>query len=267
MSNATALSEFTSLLRELWKCHCAQRKQRDQAVENRARQMASESNNGTEQSGAFVALRRAAVEEIDERDAAAEQASGKFGKYDDPWDVAVDVIGDLANLDERTVQEFAAGSKPRGVRRAIELVGAKRCFDTLKSELHERCDPDVTVSLRMSCQHSGNKWIATVEGSPQATHSADFTSVDWFGTRYTFNKGMQAEAIRVLWEQFERGGHGLGQERIGEQIESSADRFRLAHVFRNHKHPGYHPAWGTMIQTSEKGVFRLVRPETPKNHQ
>jgi len=97
-------------------------------------------------------------------------------------------------------------------------------------------------------------------------HSEDFTSVDWFGTRHTFSKGNQAEAVRVLWEAWKQGGHSLSQETIGERIKSSADRFELRKTFRQRKAKGdgygLHPAWGTMIQQDGKGCFRLVRPKS-----
>jgi len=97
------------------------------------------------------------------------------------------------------------------------------------------------------------------------THSDDFTSVDWFGTKYTFSKGQQAESVKVLWEAWETGGHSLSEMTIGEKIASSSDRFRLAHVFRikGGKVQGTHTAWGTMIQSVEKGIFALRAP----NHQ
>ncbi len=99
-------------------------------------------------------------------------------------------------------------------------------------------------------------------GSP--THSADFTSVDWFGTRHSFTKGNQAQAVRVLWEAWEPGRHSLTQETIGKRIDSAADRFDLAKTFRKRKHGGgyeQHLAWGTMIQQDSKGSYRLVPPE------
>lgn len=96
------------------------------------------------------------------------------------------------------------------------------------------------------------------------THSPDFTSVDWFGTRYTFAKGNQAESICMLWAAWEGGGHSLSQETIGERIGSAARHFELAKTFRRKKPGGYepHPAWGTMIQQDSKGSYRLAPPES-----
>lgn len=96
------------------------------------------------------------------------------------------------------------------------------------------------------------------------THSSDFTSVNWFGTRYRFSKGNQAESVRVLWEAWEAGEFSLSQETIGEEIGSHATRFELRKTFRQRKVEGRgfesHPAWGTMIQSVGKGCYRLVKP-------
>ena len=100
--------------------------------------------------------------------------------------------------------------------------------------------------------------------TPRPTHSPDFTSVDWFGTRYTFAKGNQAESVRVLWEAWASGGHSLSQETIGDRIGSTAARFELSKVFRRKTTDGGyepHPAWGTMIQQDSKGSYRLAPPE------
>ena len=97
------------------------------------------------------------------------------------------------------------------------------------------------------------------------THSPDFTSVDWFGKRYTFAKGNQAESVRELWAAWEGGGHSLSQETIGDRISSNASRFELAKVFRRRKAGGGyepHPAWGTMIQQDSKGSYRLAPPKS-----
>jgi len=102
-------------------------------------------------------------------------------------------------------------------------------------------------------------------GDP-TTHSPDFTSVDWFGKRYNFSKGNQAQAVRVLWDAWTHGEHSLSQETVGARIESSADRFEMRKTFRRRKANGKgyepHPAWGTMIQQDGKGCFRLARPKS-----
>ena len=104
------------------------------------------------------------------------------------------------------------------------------------------------------------------QAEPECSHSPDFTSVVWFGTRYSFGKGNQAEAVRVLWEAWENGGHSLSQELIGERTGSAAARFELRKVFRSRKPDGSyepHPAWGTMIVPDGKGCYRLAPPPDP----
>ncbi len=99
------------------------------------------------------------------------------------------------------------------------------------------------------------------------SHSSDFTSVDWFGTQYTFSKGNQAQSVKVLWEAWERGNHSLSQETIGELMGSSSERFELRTTFRRRRKGGgyvMHAAWGTMIQRAEKGCYRLVPPESAR---
>jgi hypothetical protein len=104
------------------------------------------------------------------------------------------------------------------------------------------------------------------DGDTTPTHSYEFTSVDWYGTRYKFSKGNQAQTVRVLWEIWEHGEHSLSQETIGERIDSSADRFEMRKTFRQRKSDGRgyvpHPAWGTMIQDDGKGCYRLARPKS-----
>jgi len=94
----------------------------------------------------------------------------------------------------------------------------------------------------------------------QPSHSEDFTSVDWFGQRYEFSRGQQADCVKVLWEEWERGEHSLGQDTIAESIGTEARRFRLDHVFRlRDGSRRMHPAWGTMIVRVSEGVYRLKK--------
>lgn len=98
---------------------------------------------------------------------------------------------------------------------------------------------------------------------PRTSHSQDYTSVNWFGTRYAFAKGNQAKVVEVLWAAWEQDEHSLTQETIGAEIGSSANRFEMRKTFRRkNTHGRYepHPAWGTMIQEDSKGCYRLVGP-------
>lgn len=108
----------------------------------------------------------------------------------------------------------------------------------------------------------------------EPSHSADFTFVDWFGVQYQFTPGHQAEAVKRLWCEFENGGKGLSEKTIGELIGSASNSYRLAHTFRGAQgspskkkaHSACHPAFGKMIQSAGRGIYRLVKPESQKNH-
>jgi hypothetical protein len=107
-----------------------------------------------------------------------------------------------------------------------------------------------------------------VEGPTKPTHSEDFTSVNWFGVKYQFTKGLQAESVRLLWEAWENDTPSLSEKTIGERAGSSSDRFRLEHVFKPaNKKTGKrepHRAWGAMIVRAGKGLFKLADSESPK---
>jgi hypothetical protein len=104
---------------------------------------------------------------------------------------------------------------------------------------------------------------AVTDPTAEFSHGDDFTWIVFAGVKYDLVKGNQSEAIRALWESWERGGRrngcGLSENTIGAKCGSASDRFRLAQVFRGH------PAWGTIIRPSGKGVFALFLPESPQN--
>jgi hypothetical protein len=82
-------------------------------------------------------------------------------------------------------------------------------------------------------------------------HCKDFRFVHWFGTDYTFTP-TQAAVVRQLWEAWEDGTPGLGQETLLEGAGSTGDRLR--DVFRGS------PAWGTLVVPLGKGLFALAPP-------
>lgn len=90
---------------------------------------------------------------------------------------------------------------------------------------------------------------------PEVGHSADFHSVRWNGQNYTFTH-QQAAVARLLWTAYENGTPDLSQELLLEESGSSGGRLR--NVFK--EAGGMHPAWGTMIVESRKGVYRLSEP-------
>lgn len=85
-----------------------------------------------------------------------------------------------------------------------------------------------------------------------ARHSADFRSVHWFGADYSFTP-LQAAVVRQLWDAWEHGTPDVGGQTLLENADSAGGR--LDHVFRDH------PAWGALIVSTAKGLYRLARPE------
>jgi len=91
-------------------------------------------------------------------------------------------------------------------------------------------------------------------------HNEDFTKVRWDGKTYKFDTQQQTLAIKYLWEN-----KRAREKNIGEVIGSSADNFRLFHIFRQKgkKKTKMHPAWGTMIVPDGKGVYALAEKKNP----
>jgi hypothetical protein len=161
-----------------------------------------------------------------------------------------------------------------------DFMGAQQCYypfasENLKGECWYQVQMDSVARLSDSDRLTLKKCLARVEtylesewraaeARRTATHSIDFTSVNWYGTVYNFSKGLQAESVRVLWEARENGTPDLSEKTIGDQVESANNRFRLAHVFNpTNKKTGKrerHPAWGTMIKETGKGRFALSKP-------
>ena len=95
------------------------------------------------------------------------------------------------------------------------------------------------------------------EGSVRRDHGVDFFWVCWDGKRYEFNRKQQRAVLRILWEDYECRGTGVSESALGRAIKSSSDRFRLCHVFREKDGRAQHEAWGTLIQTGARGIYRL----------
>jgi hypothetical protein len=90
-------------------------------------------------------------------------------------------------------------------------------------------------------------------GAPNVVHSADFRSVVWSGTSYTFTKS-QAACVGVLWAAWKAGTPELDGLTVVTQADVS--QTRLIDVFRSKGRA--HAAWGTMImQGQSKGAYRL----------
>ncbi len=88
--------------------------------------------------------------------------------------------------------------------------------------------------------------------APDARHSADFRSVQWFGTEYDFT-ATQAAIVKLLWEAWENDTPGVGSDSLLVAVDSKTSR--LVDIFRDH------PAWGAMIVNgATKGSKRLTPP-------
>lgn len=83
----------------------------------------------------------------------------------------------------------------------------------------------------------------------QPTHSADFRSVSWRGTTYTFT-AQQAACVKILWDHSQTQTPDVSDAHLLEETETNSG---LRHLFRNH------PAWRTMIVSgATRGTHRLA---------
>ncbi|HEV3238224.1 MAG TPA: hypothetical protein VGZ25_14635 [Gemmataceae bacterium] len=152
-----------------------------------------------------------------------------------------------------------------GIMRLAENVRAFQEWDTRQpfGSLHDALSAQLVTSLEsvLADLEAGQAGEQTSATEAMATHSADFTTVKWFGTVYQFAKGQQADSVRVLFEAWKNGTPSLSEKTIGEMIGSSNDQFRLEHTFKpTNKKTGKreaHPAWDTMIKSAGRGIFVL----------
>ncbi len=109
-------------------------------------------------------------------------------------------------------------------------------------------------SLLLAKQDSGKAETKTEPADEEkTTHSIDFRSVCWYGTDYNFTPN-QAAAIKILWENWEKGTPDVGGDTLSTEIESDSKRAR--DIFKGN------PAFRTMIrQGKTKGTYRLAEPD------
>lgn len=95
----------------------------------------------------------------------------------------------------------------------------------------------------------------------RCAHSSDFVSAIWFGATFQFAKGQQARIVQLLWREWQRGGLSLSSEAIADALEISSN-FDVPKAFYRVKDGKkvWHAAWGTMIQSPSKGIYRLAPP-------
>jgi hypothetical protein len=98
----------------------------------------------------------------------------------------------------------------------------------------------------------------TKQSEDAATHAPDFTSVNWFGVRYTFSPTQRA-IVAVLWRAWEEGHEWVHQDTLLEEADSMCGRMQT--VFK------HHPAWRAMIVSSASfpgaplGAYKLNPPK------
>lgn len=97
--------------------------------------------------------------------------------------------------------------------------------------------------------------METTSTAGQATHGANFRTVNWFGRQYAFTPA-QAACVSVLWRAW-LGGTPIIREEFVLQTAGVQAR-SLREVFR--KGSGC-SAWGAMIGDGDRrGSVRLVEP-------
>ena len=148
-----------------------------------------------------------------------------------------------------TKTSMVASDKGESLAKYIELIVASSAKQDKLVDKLEKVGQEEGVSLSDGIHM---KPLREIGGTPEATHSADFSSVYWYGETYTFTPTQKA-AIRLLWEAKDNRTPDLGQDYILDEIGS--DSKRLRDVFKSH------PAWKKMITTIKSGSFRLAKPE------
>lgn len=78
-----------------------------------------------------------------------------------------------------------------------------------------------------------------------------FASVRWFGRVYTFTR-IQSAIIEKLWQAWQEGTPDVHQSLL--LVDAESESKSLADTFRGH------PAWGELIVSSAKGIYRLNAP-------
>lgn len=102
------------------------------------------------------------------------------------------------------------------------------------SGVAEFCDGGEMVEMRLQFTDDPEA-VASVR---RPTRSRDWSSVNWYGTIYSF-QGMQRVAVAALWEAMEEGYRWMSQDSLLSATENEGGRLR--DLFKRH------PAWGAMI--------------------
>jgi hypothetical protein len=188
--------------------------------------------------------------------------------------------GDLGNLPPRAKSPGEFSGLADAIMRALRKAGVQQHSDFNLRNLRDlwnshKGPPSVAIrkafyrpignaindlkdDLATGANKSPNPAAAIGESTPPTplcSHSADFHSVNWYGTPYTFT-GTQSRCVEVLWRAWSGKSPTVGQALILSEANSNASR--LHDVFK--KKGKMHPAWRTMIVPDGKGNFRLADP-------
>lgn len=98
-----------------------------------------------------------------------------------------------------------------------------------------QCD-DGMIEMRLTVSFADREQPGKAIRRP--TRAPDFSSVNWFGTIYTF-RGKQRVIVATLWLAMEEGYRWVGQDLLLQEAESEGGRVR--DIFRGNS------AWGELI--------------------
>lgn len=125
--------------------------------------------------------------------------------------------------------------------------------------------PEVADNSPGAAPGSDPKPDGVFDASEQSrVHSANFTSVKWDGVEFVFTTN-QANCIRVLWQALESGATTLSGVEVLERAGVNRSDDRLDQVFRSQA--GLHPAWKVMVESPQKGKYRLYGKTHGKAHR
>jgi hypothetical protein len=159
-----------------------------------------------------------------------------------------------------TTYEFLGHSRVPGGWHNIEA-GLGVLETTFRGD-QGRSRPEPSVLQRHLSLNLGlEKSVPANTGNADETkprHSLDFTSVNWFGTEYTFTPS-QGRVVEFLWKAWENRTPDV---RYDSTIKDAADvdSASLPMLFDK----GKHPALEKMIVSKKKGSYRLQVPCQPE---
>lgn len=137
-----------------------------------------------------------------------------------------------------------SGGNVEEMRSFIQQVMA----DSIRIDVEEIAE----TKIMLENEYAAAKGAESEGDEPPANvaHSEDYRSLKWYGTEYSFT-ARQAPAVKILYENWEKGGPDVG----GDYIAENAECGRISDLFKGH------PAWNSVIVSKTKGSYRLQEPE------